>query len=84
MSDDPPRGDSPAVCQYCDRKFPTERVRTLHKGQAHSAALSDDERRAVQEAGDRETAELRRLRLKAVLAIVLVYFLFLFAYAVFS
>ena len=82
MTDD--RTETAVNCPYCDRPFSTERICALHKGQEHPSELSDDERQVVRNVSDRETAELRRFRLKAVLGLVLLYFMFLFAYAVFS
>lgn len=70
-------------CKYCGRAFPTEDLRALHRGQEHADRLNEDERAAYEAAYEAETDALRRYRLNAVAALVLLYFGFLYAYALF-
>lgn len=70
-------------CRYCGRAFATEDLLALHKGQGHADVLDEDERAAYEAAYEAETDALRRYRLNAVAAIVLLYFGFLYAYALF-
>ena len=71
----------PFRCGYCGRRFPTERLRSLHHGSAHTEAVSDDEWAAVLAAREAETAELRRLRIRMLIALVACYFGLLLLYA---
>lgn len=77
------RGDEPvARCPYCDRPFHSERLRTLHCGLEHADRLSVRERAAFERAYLAEGAEIRRVRLYALGAVVLLYFTMLFLYAI--
>lgn len=69
-------------CPYCDRPFPTADRLALHKGQAHADRLTEAEQAAVARAEAAESEALGRLRLKAAMALVLVYFGLLFLYAI--
>lgn len=71
-------------CQYCERTFATEELLALHKGHRHDERLDEEERAAYEAAYRAETDTLRVYRLKAVAALVLLYFGFLFAYAFFG
>ena len=84
-----PRSDRPAArdgtaatCPYCDRPFARERYRTLHVGLDHPDRLSEEERAAFREAYREESAEIRRLRLKVLALLVVLYFCVLFTYMV--
>jgi hypothetical protein len=80
-----PRNDSPAgKCDYCGHPFPTTDRLVLHKGLEHPQQLDDSEVEAFHEARSNETDELRTLRLKALGALVLLYFGLLFMYAIFA
>ena len=72
--------DAPA-CDRCGAVFPTSELLALHRGHSHDG-LSDAEREAFAAASERETEDLRLFRLKALGALVLLYFGFLMAYAV--
>lgn len=77
--------DSTGVdCQFCGRAFPTEDLRALHRGQEHADRLDQDERAAYEAAYEAETKALRRYRLNVVAALVVLYFGFLYAYALFG
>jgi hypothetical protein len=69
-------------CPYCDRPFPTADRLALHEGQAHPDRLTAAEQAAVARAEAAEAEALGRLRLKAAMALVLVYFGLLFLYAI--
>lgn len=71
-------------CGYCGRRFVDREVLALHRGQEHPERLGSDEREAFETARAAETAALRRFRLKALAALVFIYFGFLFAYSVFA
>ncbi len=78
-----PRGDSAAGrCEYCNHPFPTTDRLVLHKGLEHPQQLNDDEVEAFRSARSDEEDELRRVRLKALVALVILYFSFLMLYAI--
>ncbi|MGM0590763.1 MAG: DUF7410 domain-containing protein [Halobacteriota archaeon] len=71
-------------CEYCGRPFTREDYCALHRGLAHPDRLSADQRVAFDDVFEGESADLRRFRLVSLGALVLLYFGFLFAYAVFA
>ena len=81
---DVPAGESPATCARCGEPFPSERLLALHRGLAHYDALSEGEREAYADAYEAETRDLRLFRLQALAFLVVLYFAFLFAYALFA
>ncbi|WP_336034435.1 DUF7410 domain-containing protein [Halobacterium yunchengense] len=79
--------DAPADaprCPYCAEAFPSERLRDLHRGLEHYDALDAAERDAYEAAYRSETEDLRSFRLRALAVLVVLYFGFLMAYAVFA
>ncbi|WP_302081355.1 DUF7410 domain-containing protein [Salinibaculum rarum] len=82
-ADDLEYADAPdaVVCEYCGAPFADEELRALHRGHAHSDALTDDQRAAFEAAYQDEQAEIRQFRLKALGLLVLLYFVFLMGYA---
>ena len=68
-------------CPYCGEVFARSRHRDLHLGQAHGEVLSPEEREAHEAALESEREDLRLFRLKALAALVAVYFGFLMLYA---
>jgi hypothetical protein len=76
VPDGAPRHD----CGRCGATFATERGLALHRGLRHDG-LTDAERAAYESARETETTELRRFRILALGALVVVYFGLLFAYA---
>ena len=68
-------------CPHCGEAFARERHRDLHLGQAHDEVLSAAEREDHEAAVESEREDLRLFRLKALAALVLVYFGFLMLYA---
>ncbi len=81
-----PVGATPARCPTCDAPFRRAADCLLHRAQVHDAggagaALSSEERETLAAARDREETALRRFRLKALGAVVLLYFLLLMTYA---
>ncbi|WP_228546448.1 C2H2-type zinc finger protein [Halegenticoccus tardaugens] len=79
-----PDGEQAYECPDCGRPFAREKHLALHRGLDHAGSLDEAEREAFYEAYDEEEAEIRRFRIVALGALVLVYFGFLFAYAVFA
>lgn len=73
---------TPVECRHCGRPFATDQLRALHVGHSHPGAASDRERAAFEAAYDAESEALRRYRLKALAALLVAYFGFLFTYAV--
>ena len=69
-------------CPYCDRRERTRELLALHVGEAHWDSATDAERYRYREAYSAESEALWRYRLLAVGALVILYFGFLFAYAV--
>lgn len=77
------RGDESAVrCPYCGHPFHERRLRTLHCGLEHPDQLSDEDQAAFERSYLKESEEIRRFRLYAIGAVVVVYFVMLFLYAV--
>lgn len=76
--------DGPHECTYCGRRFVDADLLALHRGLDHPAAIDEAERDAFRDAYEAEESELRLFRLKALLALVVLYFLFLFAFSVFA
>jgi len=70
------------VCQYCGRPFAREDLLALHRGHAHFDSLAGDQREAFEAAYADEQEEIRLVRLKALGALILLYFGFLILYAV--
>jgi hypothetical protein len=69
-------------CTYCDRPFAEESYLILHRGLAHADVLSQIEREAFADAYTEEEADLGRFRIVALGLLVLLYFGFLFTFAV--
>jgi hypothetical protein len=71
-----------ATCPYCGRRFPRERAVTLHVGLDHADEASDEEVESFQAAYRDERDDLRRFQLLALAVLIVVYFGFLFAFAI--
>lgn len=78
---DVPRGATAHECPRCGAPFARERHRDLHLGLSH-ADLTSEERERYVAASEDERADLRTFQIKALGALVLLYFGFLFTYAV--
>ncbi|QLG61653.1 DUF7410 domain-containing protein [Halorarum salinum] len=78
---DVPEGATVHECPRCGAPFARERHRDLHLGLAH-AELTAEERDRYVAASEDERADLRSFQIRALGAIVLLYFGFLFTYAV--
>jgi len=76
-----PADRSSVECEHCGRPFAGEALLALHRGHAHADALSGPEREAFENAYDAESKQLRRFRLKALSALVALYFGLLMVYA---
>lgn len=68
-------------CRYCGRPFARESFRTLHRGLEHAGELTDEERTAFRDAYREEYEQIRLFRLKALGALVVLYFGLLMVYA---
>jgi len=79
-----PREAEPVVCDHCGAPFAEEELLALHRGIDHADALDEAERDAFEDAYESETEELRLFRLKALGALVLLYFGLLMMYSVFG
>jgi hypothetical protein len=79
----PPDAD-PAVCGHCGAPFADDDLLSLHRGIDHADALDETERDAFEAAYENEEEELRLFRLKALGALVLLYFGLLMTYSVFA
>lgn len=79
----PPDAD-PVTCRYCGAPFTDDESLALHQGVEHDDRLTDAEREAFTTAYDDESEALRLFRLKAVAALVVVYFVLLMAFSVFG
>ena len=69
-------------CGYCDRPFAEASYLALHRGLAHADRVSEEEREAFKTAYADEQKELSRFRVIALGLLVLLYFGFLFVFAV--
>ena len=69
-------------CEYCGAVFADDELLALHRGHDHADRLTDDQQAAFEDAYEEEQGEIRRFRLKALGALVLLYFGFLMVYAV--
>ncbi len=76
------REDPVAECPYCGRPFEDSRARTLHVGEVHREACTDEERAAYEEADEAEVDDLFVYHLKAVVAIGLTWAAFVILYMV--
>jgi hypothetical protein len=79
-----PEGAHAVRCSYCGRPFAAEQLLALHRGLAHGESLNDAEREAFVEATAAERADIRRFRIVALGALVVLYFGLLFGYAAFA
>jgi hypothetical protein len=79
-----PSNEPPVECPYCDDPFPDDEILLLHKGQRHPEELSAAERSDLRDAHERESEQVRMFRLKALAALILVYFGLIMTYAVFA
>jgi CRISPR/Cas system endoribonuclease Cas6 (RAMP superfamily) len=77
-----PPGESPYECAYCGHPFREEEYLVLHRGLEHGNELPEDEVEAFYDTYEAETEELKHFRLKALGILVLLYFGFLFIYAI--
>ena len=68
-------------CDHCGRPFAREEWLALHRGLAHPAALDEEEVTAFRAAHDEEESQLGNFRLRALGALVVVYFCLLMIYA---
>jgi len=74
--------DEPAhECRYCGRPFAREEWLALHRGLDHPAQLDDEEVAAFRAAHDAEESALGNFRLRALGALVVIYFCLLMIYA---
>ncbi|MFC6951353.1 DUF7410 domain-containing protein [Halorubellus litoreus] len=69
-------------CPYCERPFTREDRVALHVGLQHYDVCTPGEEEAFEAAYLAENAEIRRYRLKAAVALILLYFGLLMVYAV--
>jgi hypothetical protein len=77
----PPDAD-PTVCDHCGAPFADEELLALHRGLDHVDVLDDSERDAFDAAYESEQERLRLFRLKALGALVFLYFGLLIIYSV--
>lgn len=76
--------DAPYRCDSCGGAYPTETLLIHHRGVRHPNELSEAELEQYRDAYEEEESQLRRFRIVALGGIVLLYFAFLFMYALFA
>ncbi len=77
-----PDGDAPSArCPYCGRPFGRVRLRRLHVGERHRDECTDAERRAYESAYDEESDDLFVYQIRLVAALVVLFFVFVYTYA---
>ncbi|WP_262178529.1 C2H2-type zinc finger protein [Haloarcula laminariae] len=83
MTDDyhVPDGAEVYECRYCGHPYAREELLALHRGLDHPAELGDEEIEAFRAAHDAEKSELGAFRLRALGALVVIYFFLLMIYA---
>ena len=77
----PDAPEDPAVCSRCGARFVDADLLALHRGLEHGGELTDDERAAYEAAVAEEREALRLFRLKALAALLALYFGFIYVYA---
>ena len=77
-----PSGESAYECAYCGCPFRNEEYLVLHRGLQHGDELTEGEVEEFYDTYEEETEELKHFRLKALGVLVLLYFGFLFIYAI--
>ncbi|SEO97842.1 hypothetical protein SAMN04487948_109118 [Halogranum amylolyticum] len=80
----PDAADAPYRCDICGGAYPTETLLIHHRGVRHPDELSETELDQYRDAYEEEESQLRRFRIVALGGIVLLYFGFLFMYAIFA
>ena len=78
------RNPPPIECPYCERPFADSQLLALHAGLEHGEALTPPEEQAYLDAYEAESEAIRMFRLKAIIALIAIYFLLLFSYSVFA
>jgi hypothetical protein len=79
-----PTDATPVRCPYCAAPFARDEYVELHVGLEHGDRASEAEVAAFQAAYEGEREALRRFQLRALVALVVLYFGFLFAFSVFG
>jgi hypothetical protein len=69
----PKEAGNPPRCPYCDRPFPTESARDLHRGEDHPLSCTESELDAYESAKEAEEAELFYFHIKVVAALGILY-----------
>ncbi|WP_435335531.1 DUF7410 domain-containing protein [Haloarchaeobius sp. TZWWS8] len=82
LETDVPPGKTTYDCPYCGRPFRREEYRTLHVGLTHYDVMTEAETAAFQDAYREEKTELGPFRLKALAALVVLYFGLLIVYSI--
>ncbi|WP_136687933.1 DUF7410 domain-containing protein [Halorhabdus amylolytica] len=77
-----PADADPSRCPDCGRPFVREELLVLHRGYEHSDILDDAGTSAFEDTYESENDHLNVFRLKALLALILLYFVLLMTYAV--
>jgi hypothetical protein len=68
-------------CPECGRPFVREELLALHRGYEHADTLDEEATAAFEDAYESESDQLTVFRLKALLALIALYFLLLMTYA---
>lgn len=77
---DVPEGAEAHDCPYCVAVFPQEELRDLHVGIDHEDVATEDELETFEDRYERESNDVFIYHLKAIALVVVIYFVFLFAY----
>ncbi|MFC7205424.1 DNA-binding protein [Haloferax namakaokahaiae] len=72
------------VCSTCGDAYPTETLLVLHRGARHPDILDASEIEAYREAYYEEERELKSFRIRALGALVVLYFGFLILFILFA
>lgn len=81
LSFEVPDDADPVRCPDCGRPFVREDLLVMHRGENHGAILDDEANAEFARVHGAEDEAIRRFRLKAVLALTVLYFVLLMIYA---
>ena len=71
-------------CRVCGRSFPAAHLLVLHGGVRHPSELTERESAEYRAEYEREERQIRSFRIRALGTLVVLYFGFLFMYAIYA
>ena len=71
-------------CRVCHQSFPQQHLLILHRGVRHWSDLTEEERSQYRREYEHEEQQIRSFRIRALGVLVVLYFGFLFLYAIYA